>query len=258
MATCKTLTSRRWPDFGGEAKRIDLANAPIRGGIAHTPVELTERAADLTIRLILLAAQRTADTNRALRPGNRAARGPADLTGTRVAGKTLGIIGYGRVGQAVAQRARREFGMAVVVHNRRRVDHAALAFANATQANDLADLLPQCDFVSLHCTGEAANHHMINALHLNLMKPDAFLINTAQGDLINEIALFHALAFETIGGAALGLRDRQRAITPDLISCDRLILPPHRECQPHGGFGFRATGNSTASFDRQTPPDRVN
>lgn len=140
-----------------------------------------------------------------------------------LSGKTLGIVGFGHVGQRFARRAHVEFGMDVVIFTRCAVDPWVLSRCGARQVASLDALLPQCDFVSLHCTGGAANTHLINSARLDLMKPDAFLINTARREIVNETALAQALMFETIGGAAIDLGDTAPPINPMLAQCDHLM-----------------------------------
>jgi glyoxylate reductase len=136
-----------------------------------------------------------------------------------------------------------------------------LAQYRATQVDTLDELMPLCDFVSLHCPGGAANRHLINTRRLNLMKPDAFLINTARGEVIDELALTRALWFETIGGAALDVFDGEPNINPELLDCDNLVMLPHlgsatREARE--AMGFRVLDNLSDFFEGRTPRDRVN
>lgn len=150
--------------------------------------------------------------------------------------------------------------MKIVVQNRSRVSPDVLARYNATQTDSLEELMPQCDFVSLHCPGGAANRHLINTRMLNLMKPDAFLINTARGEVIDELALSRALWFETIGGAGLDVFDGEPCINPDLMDCDNLVMLPHlgsatREARE--AMGFRVIDNLTDFFAGREPRDRV-
>jgi glyoxylate reductase len=154
-----------------------------------------------------MVARRASEGERDLRAGNWTGWRPTHLVGPKVSGKTIGIVGFGRIGQEMARRAHHGFGMNVVVYNRSRVPEGVLAQYRATQVETLDELMPLCDFVSLHCPGGAANRHLINTRRLNLMKPDAFLINTARGEVIDELALTRALWFETIGGAALDVFD---------------------------------------------------
>ena len=169
-----------------------------------------------------------------------------------LAGRTLGIVGFGRVGRAVARQAHRRFGMRIAICDSSPVAAEDIAELAATQTRDLDALLPQCDFVSLHCPGGAATRHLINARRLNLMKPGAFLINTARAECINETALFHALAFETIGGAALDVFEGGAGMSPDLLDCDRLVT------LSHGVGGLRAFASLQTFLEGQIPAGRPN
>jgi len=228
--------------------------------VTNTPDVLSECTADLAMTLLLMAARRAGDGERELRAGTWQGWRPTHLIGTKVSGKTLGVVGFGRIGQEMAHRAHFGFGMKIVVHNRSQVDPAVLASLDAVQAASIDDLLPECDFVSLHCPGGAANRHLIDAKRLDLMKPDAFLINTARGEVVDEAALVQALIFDTIGGAALDVFDGEPKVNPALLHCDNLVLLPHlgsatREARE--AMGFRVLDNLGDFFAGQDPRDRV-
>ncbi|NOD36473.1 MULTISPECIES: D-glycerate dehydrogenase [unclassified Ruegeria] len=228
--------------------------------VTNTPDILSECTADIAMTLLLMVARRAGEGERELRSGNWTGWRPTHLVGTKVSGKTLGIIGYGRIGQEMARRAHHGFGMDVLVYNRSPVDPAVLARCKATQVGSIDELLPQCDFVSLHCPGGAANRHLINARRLDLMKPDAFLINTARGEVIDERALVQSLAFDMIGGAALDVFDGEPRICADLLQCDNLVMLPHlgsatREARE--AMGFRVLDNLRDFFEGREPRDRV-
>ncbi|WP_136659506.1 D-glycerate dehydrogenase [Nitratireductor sp. XY-223] len=228
--------------------------------VTNTPDVLSECTADLAMTLLLMAARRAGEGERELRAGGWTGWRPTHLVGTKVSGKTLGIIGYGRIGQEMARRAHHGFGMTIIVQNRSRVDPSILAHCNATQVDSVEELLPQCDFVSLHCPGGDGNRHLINAARLDLMKPGAFLINTARGEVVDERALIQALMFETIGGAALDVFDGEPRINPDLMQCDNVVMLPHlgsatREARE--AMGFRVLDNLGDFFEGRDPRDRV-
>ncbi|CUK20492.1 Glycerate dehydrogenase [Ruegeria denitrificans] len=228
--------------------------------VTNTPDVLSECTADLAMTLLLMVARRAGEGERELRAGHWTGWRPTHLIGTKVSGKTLGIIGFGRIGQAMARRAHHGFGMKIVVQNRSRVSPDVLKLCNATQVESVDDLLPRCDFVSLHCPGGATNRHLINARRLDLMKPDAFLINTARGEVVDEFALIQALMFDVIGGAALDVFDGEPRISPDLLQCDKLVMLPHlgsatRESRE--AMGFRVLDNLSDFFAGRTPRDQV-
>ncbi|MBG6146667.1 glyoxylate reductase [Labrenzia sp. EL_142] len=228
--------------------------------VTNTPDNPSECTADFAMMLLLMAGRRACEGERNLRAGNWSRWCPDHLIGTRVSGKTLGIIGFGNAGQELARRAHYGFGMRIVVQDEERIDPAILEQVDATQAKDVDDLLPLCDFVSLHCAEARSNEPLIGARRLNLMKADAFLINTARGDLVDEAALVHALIFETIGGAALDVFVREPRINADLLNCDNLVLLPHlggATRENREAMGFRVLENLSDFFDGRDPRDRV-
>lgn len=248
-------------NYGVGYSHIDLKSAQNQGiAITNTPDVLSECTADLAMTLMLMVARRAGEGERELRSGAWTGWRPTHLIGTKVSGKTLGIIGYGRIGQELARRAHHGFGMDIVVQNRSKVAPEVLATCNARQVDTIEDLLPLSDFVSLNCPGGAENRHLIDATRLNLMKPDAFLINTARGEVIDEHALAQALFFDTIGGAALDVFDGEPRINPVLKDCDNLVMLPHlgsatREARE--AMGFRVIDNLDDFFEGRDPRDRV-
>lgn len=248
-------------NYGVGFAHIDTDAAKSRGiAVTNTPDVLSECTADIAMTLMLMVARRAGEGERELREGRWTGWRPTHLIGTKVSGATLGIIGFGRIGQAMAQRAHFGFGMKIVVQNRSAIAPEVLARYNATQAASIEDLLPQCDFVSLHCPGGAANRHLINARRLDLMRPGAFLINTARGEVVDEHALAQALWFGTIAGAGLDVFEREPRIPDDLLGADNLVLLPHlgsatRETRE--AMGLRVLQNLTDFFDGRQPRDRV-
>ncbi|MFN4193738.1 MAG: 2-hydroxyacid dehydrogenase [Tabrizicola sp.] len=248
-------------NYGVGFAHIDTEAAKSRGiAVTNTPDVLSECTADIAMTLMLMVARRAGEGERELREGRWTGWRPTHLIGTKVSGATLGIIGFGRIGQAMAQRAHFGFGMKIIVQNRSPVAAEVLARYNAVQVPSIEDLLPQCDFVSLHCPGGAANRHLINARRLDLMKPTAFLINTARGEVVDEHALAQSLWFGTIAGAGLDVFEREPAIPDALLHADNLVLLPHlgsatRETRE--AMGFRVLENLTAFFEGREPRDRV-
>ncbi|WP_164660304.1 D-glycerate dehydrogenase [Tropicibacter sp. Alg240-R139] len=228
--------------------------------VTNTPDVLSECTADIAMTLMLMAARRASEGERELRNGQWSGWRPTHLIGTKVSGKTLGIIGFGRIGQEMAKRAHHGFGMKILVQNRSAVDPKVLAQFNAIQVDNVDALLPQCDFVSLHCPGGPANRHLINGRRLDLMKQGAFLINTARGEVVDEHALAQALWFDVIAGAGLDVYDGEPRINPNLAGCDNLVMLPHlgsatREARE--AMGFRVLDNLDDFFAGRTPRDRV-
>lgn len=248
-------------NYGVGYSHIDTDKAVGHGmTVTNTPDVLSECTADLAMTLMLMIARRAGEGEREVRAGDWTGWRPTHLVGAKVSGKTLGIIGFGRIGQEMARRAHHGFGMKIVVQNRSRVSQDILDHFNAVQVDTVEDLLPLSDFVSLHCPGGDANRGLINGARLDLMREDAFLINTARGEVIDENALTQALMFNTIGGAALDVFDGEPKINPTLAQCDNLVMLPHlgsatRESRE--AMGFRVIDNLTDFFEGREPRDRV-
>ena len=228
--------------------------------VTNTPDVLSECTADLTLTLMLMAARRASEGEREVRNGAWSGWRPTHLLGAKVSGKTLGIIGFGRIGQEVAKRAHHGFGMRVLAYNRSPIAPELLARTGAEAADSIDELLPQADFVSLHCPGGAANKHLIDCRRLDLMKETAFLINTARGEVVDERALVHALTFETIGGAGLDVFNGEPDILPELRACENAVLLPHlgsatRETRE--AMGYRVVQNLKDFFEGRPPRDLV-
>ena len=248
-------------NYGVGFAHIDTEAAKSHGiAVTNTPDVLSECTADIAMTLMLMVARRAGEGEREVREGRWTGWRPTHLIGTKVSGATLGIIGFGRIGQAMAQRAHHGFGMNILVQNRSAVAPEVLARCNAVQVPTVEDLLPQCDFVSLHCPGGASNRHLIDARRLDLMKPDAYLINTARGEVVDEYALAQALWFGTIGGAGLDVFEREPAIPSELLGADNLVMLPHlgsatRETRE--AMGFRVFENLQDFFEGREPRDKV-
>ncbi|MGR3571179.1 2-hydroxyacid dehydrogenase [Brevirhabdus sp.] len=249
-------------NYGVGYSHIDMDHAARHGmRVTNTPDVLSECTADLAMTLLLMAARRAGEGEREVRAGRWTGWRPTHLVGTKVSGKVLGIVGFGRIGREMARRAHHGFGMEVIVHNRSAVDPRILAQYGARQADSIDALLPQCDFVSLHCPGGTANRHLIDARRLNLMRADAYLINTARGEVVEESALLQALAFDTIAGAALDVFEGEPAVNPAMRDYDNLVMLPHlgsatREARE--AMGFRVLDNLRDFFEGRDPRDRVN
>jgi lactate dehydrogenase-like 2-hydroxyacid dehydrogenase len=248
-------------NYGVGYAHIDTEAAKSRGiTVTNTPDVLSECTADIAMTLMLMVARRAGEGERELREGRWSGWRPTHMIGTRVSGATLGIIGFGRIGQAMAQRARFGFGMKILVQNRSPVSAEVLSRFDAEQVPTVEALLPRCDFVSLHCPGGAANRHLIDGRRLDLMRPGAFLINTARGEVVDERALAQALWFGTIEGAGLDVYEREPRIPEELLGADNLVLLPHlgsatRETRE--AMGLRVFENLSAFFEGRQPRDRV-
>ncbi len=241
---------------------IDLDAARAKGiTVTSTPDDLSACTADLTIMLMVKAARRAvcaAEWAMGIAPSND--WGPSQLTGATIAGKTLGLIGFGRVGQQVARRAHWGFGMRVVAYDPDPIDPALLAVSGAEMRASVDEVVAQADFLSLHCPGDRQNRHLIDARRLDLMKPDAFLINTSRGDVIDGQALLHALWFDTIAGAALDAYDGEAHLLQELKACPNAVLTPHLRRatgESREAMGMRVVQNIEDFFAGRRPRDCV-
>lgn len=247
-------------NFGAGIEHIDLAAARARKIIVtNTPGVFTDDTADLTMMLILSVPRRLGEGSRLVRDGAWSGWAPTQLLGRSIGGKRLAIIGMGRIGQAVAHRAR-AFGLEVVYHNRRPLPGAIENMLGARYEADLDQLLAEADIVTLHCPAGAETHHLIDKRRLALLKPEAFLINTARGDLIDEEALIAALQEGQLGGAGLDVYAREPAVDPRLIALPNVITLPHlgsATIEGRAHAGEKVIANIRFWADGHRPPDQV-
>jgi glyoxylate reductase len=205
---------------------IDVAAATKRGiVVTNTPGVLTDATADLTWALMLAVSRRLGEGERLVRSGQWRGWGPLQLLGNEVSGKTLGIIGMGRIGQAVARRAL-GFGMRILYYNRSMLDATVEKELKARRVG-LNEIFEQCDFVSVHAPYTKETHHLVNAERLSLMKSSAYLINTSRGTLVDEAALVEALRENRIGGAGLDVFEREPELAPGLADLENAVIVPH-------------------------------
>ncbi|MFC2252696.1 2-hydroxyacid dehydrogenase [Labrys portucalensis] len=248
-------------NFGVGFSHIDIDAARARGmTVTNTPGVLTDCTADIALSLLLAVARRAGEGERQLRAGEWAGWCPTHMIGAKVSGKSIGIIGMGRIGKATARRAHFGFDMKVVFYNRSKVDDEAVSAMGARQLASVEDVLAEADFVSLHCPGGAENRHLINAARLRAMKPSAFLINTARGDVVDQQALVDALESGTIAGAGLDVYDGEPAVPAALLRLENVVLLPHLGSateETRVAMGMRAVDNLTAFFEGRSVPDRV-
>ena len=246
-------------NFGVGVNHIDLEAAAKAGiAVSNTPGVLTDATADLTMALILMLSRRAGEGERELRSGSWNGWRPTHLMGRALQGKTLGIIGMGRIGKAVAHRAALGFGMDVVFHNRSKVTDK---FAySARQQDTVEDVCLKADIISLHCAASPETFHVMNAERLALMKKDAYLINTARGDVVDETALAKALSANRIGGAGLDVFQGEPAIDPALLSAPNTVLLPHlgsATVETRTSMGLKVVENARAFFANQPLIDPV-
>lgn len=248
-------------NYGVGFSHIDTAAAAERKiVVTNTPDVLSECTADIAIMLMLMAARRAGEGERELRAGVWTGWRPTHLIGQKLSGKTLGVVGFGRIGQETARRAHFGFGMPIIVQSRSTVPQAVLNAFGARQVDTLDELMAQSDVVSLHCPGGEINKHLIGAQQLSAMKPNGILINTARGEVVDEEALATALEVGQIAGAGLDVFDGEPRIHQGLLESPNTVLLPHlgsatRETRE--AMGFRVIDNLVAFFDGREPADRV-
>ncbi len=248
-------------NYGVGYNHIDLVAAAARGiSVSNTPDVLTHATADLAMTLLLMLARRAGEGERELRQGQWHGWFPTHLMGTEVTGATLGIVGMGRIGLAMAKKAHDGFGMKILYHNRKPVDDASVVAMQAEYCADLPSLLRRADFVSLHCPGGKQNRHLIGRAALADMQPHAFLINTARGDVVDEQALVEALREGRLAGAGLDVYENEPAVTPGLLALENVVLLPHLGSATKAtrtAMGLRVLRNLDAFFTGRPLPDRV-
>jgi len=254
------LRVRLLANYGVGFDHIDLSAAG-RAGIAvtNTPGVLTEATADLALTLILMTSRRGGEGEREVRSGNWQGWRPTHMMGQDLAGKCLGLVGFGRIAQATAARAR-AFGMTIAYTGRRRAAAADEEALDARWHASLDELARDCDILSLHCPGGADTRHLVDARLLGLMKPTAILINTARGSVVDETALADALAERRIWAAGLDVFEAEPEIAPALLGLDNAVLLPHlgsATIETRTRMGLRAAANVEAFVAGRELPDRV-
>jgi len=246
--------------FGTGVDHIDLKTARQRGiTVTNTPGVLTEDTADMTMALILAVSRRLSEGERLVRAGGWQGWSPTAMLGHRIWGKRLGIIGMGRIGSAVARRAK-GFGLSVHYHNRRRVHEDQEAELEATYWESLDQMLARMDIVSVNCPHTPATYHLLSARRLKLLSPQATVVNTSRGEVIDENALARLLASGDIAGAGLDVFEHEPAINPKLMKLDNVVLLPHLGSATIEGrmaMGEKVIINIKTFADGHTPPDRV-
>lgn len=251
---------RMLANFGAGVDHIDLAAARSRKIIVtNTPGVFTDDTADITMALILATPRRVTEGVRILRAGDWRGWSPSSLLGTRVGGKLLAIIGMGRIGQAVAHRAR-AFGIEVVYHNRHRLPPAQENMLGVRYEPDLDAMVARADFLSLHCPAGPGTRHILNAARIAAMKPAAYVINTGRGDLIDEEALIAALEQGRLAGAGLDVFQNEPQVDPRLLAHPNVVALPHLGSATREGreiAGEKVIANIQFWSDGHRPPDQV-
>ncbi|MGA8410350.1 MAG: D-glycerate dehydrogenase, partial [Xanthobacteraceae bacterium] len=251
-------------NFGNGVDNIDVATALQRGiTVTNTPGVLTEDTADMTMALILAVPRRLAE-GAAVLTSDKDWTGwsPTWMLGHRIGGKRLGIIGMGRIGQAVAQRAR-AFGLQIHYHNRRRLPAKTEEALQATYWESLDQMLARMDIISVNCPHTPATYHLLSARRLKLLRPTAYVVNTARGEIIDENALARMIEADELAGAGLDVFEHEPAVNPKLVRLARtgkVVLLPHTGSATIEGrvdMGNKVIINIQTFMDGHKPPDRV-
>ena len=247
-------------NFGNGIDHIDLKAARARRiAVTNTPGVLTDDTADMTMALILSVPRRLAEGVRMVLDGKWHGWSPTHMLGHRITGKRLGIIGMGRIGQAVAARAR-AFGLAIHYHNRKRLPEAVETPLEASWWPTLDAMLGRVDIISIHCPHTPETHHLINAARLRLMQRQVYLINTARGEIVEEDALIAALTEHRIAGAGLDVFEHEPAVDARLLAMPNVVLLPHMVSATFEGraaMGEKVIANIRVWADGHRPPDQV-
>ena len=247
-------------NFGAGVDHIDVAAANARGiVVTNTPGVLTDDTADMAMALIMASARRLIEGAELVQAGGFSGWTPTFMLGRRLKGKKLGIVGMGRIGQALAKRAR-AFGLEINYHNRKPVGPRIEEELGATWWDSLDQMLAHMDIVSMNCPHTPATYHLLSARRLHLLQPHAIVVNTARGEVIDEAAMANMLAAGKLGGAGLDVYEHEPAINPKLLKLHNVVLLPHMGSATLEGrveMGEKVLINIQAFTDGHRPPDRV-
>jgi glyoxylate reductase len=247
-------------NFGAGVDNIDLETARARAiTVTNTPGVLTDDTADVTMALILAVPRRIVEGAGVIEKGEFKGWSPTWMLGRRITGKRLGIIGMGRIGQAVARRAK-AFGLQIHYHNRKPVPRPVEDELEATYWDSLDQMLARMDIVSVNCPHTPATYHLLSARRLKVMKPTAYIVNTARGEVIDENALARMLEAKELAGAGLDVFEHEPAVNPKLLKLPNVVLLPHMGSATLEGridMGEKVIINIKTFADGHKPPDRV-
>lgn len=261
VISAEPLRARIIGSYGVGFNHIDLDAAKAHGlTVTNTPEVLTDCTADLALTLMLTVARRAGEGERHLRGKEWTGWRPTHMMATKITGKTLGLVGMGRIAKAVAKRAHHGFGMRILFHDPYPPSPEEAEALGARACSTIDEVLGGSDFVSLHCPGGDETHHLMNAERLAAMKPGAFLINTARGNVVDEEALVQALRSKAIAGAGLDVYEREPKVSDDLLSMENVVLLPHlgsATIETRIAMGMRVIENLKAFFADETPRDKL-
>ena len=254
------ITAKMIGSYGVGYNHIDLKAAEAAGLIvSNTPEVLTDCTADIAMGLLLSAARRIGEGERHLRNGEWTGWRPTHMIATKVTGKTLGCIGFGRIAQAMAQRAHFGFDMKIIFSDHYPPSQEVMDRFGAVHMS-AEEVLAQADFVSLHCPGGESTYHLINEERIKMMKPTAILVNSARGDVVDNQALISALKNGTIAGAGLDVFEGEPKLDPGFLDCENAVLLPHlgsASLETRIAMGERVLENLAAFFAGETPRDKL-
>lgn len=261
VLSAEPLRAKYIGNFGVGFNHIDLDAAKARGlTVSNTPEVLTDCTADIAMTLMLTVARRTGEGERRLRSKSWTGWRPTHMMGTRVTGKTLGLIGMGRIARAMAKRAHHGFGMKIIFSDPYPPPTEVIKEFSATQCDSIDEVLSKSDFVSIHCPGGKDTYHLLNKASLAKMRPTAYLINSARGDVIDNDALINALKNGVIAGAGLDVFEGEPNIDERLIALENAVLLPHlgsATLETRVAMGNRVLENLAAFENGQTPRDKL-
>jgi lactate dehydrogenase-like 2-hydroxyacid dehydrogenase len=261
VMSAEPLRAKLIGNFGVGFNNIDIAAAKKRGlVVTNTPEVLTEATADLAMTLLLMAARRTGEGERHVRSKAWTGWRPTHMMGTQVTGKTLGLIGFGRIGRAMAKRARHGFDMKILFFDPYPPSADVQRDLGAEPRESIEAVLADSDFVSLHCPATPESVNLMNADRFAAMQKHAILVNTARGDVVDEAALVAALKDGRIAAAGLDVFAKEPAVTPALLEMENVVLLPHLGSatrETRAAMGFRVIENAEAFFAGKAPRDRV-
>ena len=248
-------------NFGVGFNNIDIEAAKKHNlVVTNTPDVLTDCTSDIGMILMLSVARRIGEGERHLRNKRWIGWRPTHMMGTKVTGKTLGVIGMGRIGQAMAKKSHYGFGMNIIFYDPYLANKSITKAMKAKEAKSIKSLLSKSDFVSLHCPAIPETRHLMNKKTLKQMKPSAFLINTSRGDVVNEKDLVMALKKGLIAGAGLDVYEKEPKVPKELFKMENAVLLPHlgsASLETREAMGFRVVENVRAFFNGKRPRDRV-